>query len=37
MEGGREGGREVGREGGRDDCYTCSNPMTPQYLNNNLK
>ena len=42
MEGGRAGGREGGREGGRDDCYTFSNigmfnsnPMAPQYLNNN--
>ena len=43
--GGREGGREGGRQGGRegDDCYTYSNrymfnsnPMIPQYLNNNL-
>ena len=31
-----------GREGGRDDCYNIligmfnSNPMIPQYLNNNL-
>ena len=43
--GGREGGGREGRggeEGGRDDCYTYSNigmfnsnPMAPQYLNNN--
>ena len=42
--GGREGGEggEGGKEGGRDDCYTYSNigmfnsnPMAPQYLNNN--
>ena len=46
-EGGREGGREGDggteeRREGRDDCYTYSNigmfnsnPMAPQYLNNN--
>ena len=42
--GGGRGGREVGggRERGMDDCYTHSNigmfnsnPMAPQYLNNN--
>ena len=41
IQGGGRGG-EGGREGGRDDCYTYSNigmfnsnPMAPQYLNNN--
>ena len=42
IEGGREGGRERGgREGGRTVIHILigmfnSNPMTPQYLNNNL-
>ena len=48
LEGGREGGREGrlgegggGREGGMTVihiliCMFNSNPMTPQYLNNNL-
>ena len=43
-EGGRDGGEGgEGGEGGRDDCCTYSiigmfnsNPMIPQYLNNNL-
>ena len=41
-EGGREGGRERGRrEGGRTVthiliCMFNSNPMIPQYLNNNM-
>ena len=45
MDGGREGGSEGGREGGREGGMTGihsilgmfnSNPVTPQYLNNNL-
>ena len=45
-EGEREGGMEGGREGGREGAGMTvihiligmfnSNPMTPQYLNNNL-
>ena len=45
-EGGREGGSEGGREGGEGEggmtvihiliCTSNSNPMIPQYLNNNL-
>ena len=40
-EGGRDGGREEGREGGMTVIHILigmfnSNPMIPQYLNNNL-
>ena len=41
LEGGSERGREGGREGGMTVIHILigmfnSNPMTPQYLNNNL-